>query len=287
MPGFASYDQVLDSYTVQNDGQDYVGNKSSLTTAAQTGLSLWTAAGMPAAGGFGTGKARRQVTAATAGAIPFTNPGGAKTLHLSNAGGQTTVAAGLFWLVDRLVDYAPFECGTGAVALGAQTTSDTGDALPRYSPGVGVRMFLEVSQAFTGANPSQGYTISYTNSSGVSGRTATVAGTAVLYTVGRMPYTGTWLFVDLQAGDVGVQSVQSVTVTGGDKTVGQIAVVLCRVMDIVRIPLMAANEWVERDLTLHTPRLPRRIDDAALQWLLAANTTSSGQFQYALSAVAR
>lgn len=72
--------------------------------------------------------------------------------------------------------------------------------------GVGVLLGLEISAGTGSGTPT--ITVGYTNSAGVSGRT----GTTVFPTDNNMQ-TSTFLPISLQAGDVGVRSVQSITLS--------------------------------------------------------------------------
>ena len=87
--------------------------------------------------------------------------------------------------------------------------------------GRGIIIAIEVSTATTNAGAITNTTLSYTNSLGVAGRTATMASfpaTAV---------AGTLIPFSLQAGDVGVQSIQSITL-GTSYAAGAIHLVAMR-----------------------------------------------------------
>lgn len=169
MPGFSSYDQIIDALTVQGKGQDYFYNKASIATAAASFWSLWTAAGQPGAGGFGgTGLAARAVSATTTGALKFTNPTAPDTLHLLALSAASSVAAGTLLAVDRLLDYPGISCTSTSLQ-----TMDNTVTIPRYTTGVGVQMFAEVTTTL-GATP-QTLTIAYTDQGGTAGNVATLA----------------------------------------------------------------------------------------------------------------
>lgn len=111
MPGFNSYDAILDALTVAGKRQGYRYQKASMTTVANSFWSLWTPAGQPGPGTFGgTPLAARAVTSATTGALAFTNPGGPDTLHLLALSAMSSVAAGTLEVVDRLLDYPGIDC---------------------------------------------------------------------------------------------------------------------------------------------------------------------------------
>jgi hypothetical protein len=107
------------------------------------------------------------------------------------------------------------------VAIPARDTFDTAN-------GDGVLAGFLVTTATTNAGAITNMTISYTNSAGVAGRTGTVTSfpaTAVI---------GSFIPVNLQAGDKGIQSVQSVTF-GTSLAAGAVSLVLYRVVRQVGI----------------------------------------------------
>jgi hypothetical protein len=275
MPGFSSYDAVLDALSVAGKGQDYYFNKASITTVANTFWSLWTASGQPTTGTFGgTPLAARACTSSTTGALGFTNPTAPDTLHLLAFNGVSSVAAGTFLLVDRLLDYATIS----ATSTSLQSMDNT-VTLSRYTDGAGVQMFAEVQTAI-GATP-QVCTITYTSQSGTTGRTTSFTSVASA-AANRMPYLS--FFIPLAAGDTGVRKIESVQF-GGSTGSGTIAFAL--VKPIVELPIQVASMMVERNTILSTPRLFQIVDNACLSFLLFAATTSSGTFNGRISAAAR
>ena len=140
-------------------------------------------------------------------------------------------------------------------------------------------MFAEVTTTL-GATP-QTMTITYTNQGGTGSRTTTLA-PVVSSATARIPQLG--FFIPLQAGDSGVRSVQSVQF-GGSMGAGVLNLTLCRPLD-VDLPIQVAAMMVERNLVLHTPRLPQIVDNAALSLLLFAATTASGNISGRVNAVA-
>ena len=155
MPGFSSYDAILDALSVAGKGQDYEYNKASITTVANSPWSLWAASGQPGAGGFGgTPLAARTVSGTTTGALAFTNPTGPDTLHLLAMEALSSVAAGTLKFADRLLDYPTISCTTTSLQ-----TLDNTQTLSRYTTGAGVQMFAEVTTTL-GATP-QTMTITY------------------------------------------------------------------------------------------------------------------------------
>lgn len=275
MSGFASFDQTIDAQTVQGKGQIVIGNKASITTIAGAIHSLWTAAGQPGAGAFGgTPLAARAVNGSTTGAITFTNPTAPDTLHMLTAWLTSTIAAGTFFLVDRLLDYPTIDCTSTSL----QTFNNT-VTLPRYTDGTGVEMFAEVTTNL-GATP-QTCTFTYTNSAGVGSRTTTLA-PVVSSAVARVPQTG--FFIPRQAGDSGIRSVQSAQF-GGSMGAGVMNLTLCRPYFV--LPCTQANFPFLLNLVTSFPLLHQLVDNRALVWLIKAATTSSGNMDFGLGAAAR
>jgi hypothetical protein len=277
MPGFSSYDNVLDTASVQGKFQDYEYSKASITTVANSVWSLWAAAGQPGPGTFGgTPLAARACNSSTTGAAFFTNPTAPDTLHLVTFAAVSSVAAGTIRLVDRLLDYP----GISTTSTSLQTMDNT-VTIPRYTNGAGgVKIFCEVTTAL-GSTP-QTVTITYVNQAGTAGRTTTLSPT-VSAAVNRIPQAGT--FIPLAAGDTGVRSITSVQFGGSMGGSGVLNFTLCR--PLARVPVQVASMMVERNLVLHTPRLTQVVDNACLSFTLIAATTSSGNIEGVLEAAAR
>lgn len=274
MPGFSSYDAVLDALTVAGKGQEYEFNKASITTVANSPWSLWTAAGNPGPGTFGgTPLAARAVNGATTGAIAFTNPVGPDTLHLLAMEALSSVAAGTLKAVDRLLDYPGISCTSTSLQ-----TMDNTVTIPRYTTGAGVYMFAEVTTTL-GATP-QTLTINYVDQGGAAG--VTTLAPVVSSAANRIPQLG--FFIPFAAGDSGMRSVTSVQF-GGSMGAGVLNLTLCR--PYPTLPIQVASMMVERNMVLHTPRAQQIVDNAGFMWMLMAATTSSGNINGSLKAAAR
>lgn len=168
----------------------------------------WAMAGNPGAGSYDTTLNGVALTGPVTGGIVYPNPssGNAYLARFQNAsssgGSQSTI-----WLCDRLWHNG---------GIGITTTTAQAITSPTWPPrdlagstnGEGVFIAMEQS-VLVGAVPALGQTtISYTNSAGTSGRTGNLFFPGGL--TGRSKNQGLWFF-DLQAGDVGVRSVQSIT----------------------------------------------------------------------------
>lgn len=164
-----------------------------------------------------------------AGQIPVPAPVGGKNIHLARLEFSQAGSIGGLTIMDRLWHNS----GLAVATTTAQAITFPG--LPARSQdgtanGAGVLAALEVSTATTNAGAITNTTISYTNESGTAGRTGTIASfpaTAV---------AGTFVPFNLQAGDTGIRSVQSVTL-GTSYAGGAIHLVLYRELASLGAPV--------------------------------------------------
>lgn len=167
--------------------------------------------GFPGAWSPGTpgmaGRATDGTTTADAGCALIQNPAtGANYLTEFVMGGGVNHA-------NKLVDVLWVNSGTVITTTTAQTVNSV--ALPARdingtTNGVGCGIAILCTAAVGLAANASNATISYTNSDGTAGRTATLS--AVVGSQAPIsPVIGTWIFFNLQAGDKGVQSIQSIT----------------------------------------------------------------------------
>jgi hypothetical protein len=276
MSGFSSYDQIIDTLTVQGLGQNYWFNKNSVTMSAGNLATLWATAGQPGVGTYpGTPLTARVVNSSTTGAIIFNNPTAPATLHLLKWRMSGTNAPNTFLLVDRLLDYATIS----ATSTSLQSMDNTA-TLSRYTTGAGVQMWAEITTTFGGTSVT--VTVTYTNQAGATGRTTTfttpVSGgvPALAHTVG--------FFVPLAAGDTGVRKIESVQLSASTGA-GVFAMALG--MPFEDLPIATANLSVERNFVLHTPGMQQIVDNAALMFLFRSGASSTGNLEGALRAAAR
>lgn len=174
------------------------------------------------------GRATDGTLVADAGCLPIRTPSSGNN-YLASWQGAATVACHP-WLFDVLL----VNSGTVVTVTTAQTLNTV--ALPARDRdgatlGAGVWAGLLVTTATTNAAVINNTTISYTNSDGVAGRTATMSypATAVVGTV-------VWFL--LAAGDSGVRSVQTITL-GTSYVAGAVSLILAR--PLLSFPSLVAN----------------------------------------------
>ena len=145
--------------------------------------------------------------------------------------------------------------------------------LPRWSNGDGVQMMAITTGARTGGKT---FTVNYTNSDGVAGRTSGIITQNTSSVLGTITNSALAVgqntagpFISLQSGDKGVRSVQSVQMNGVDT--GFFSIVL--VKQLTETQIRGIDAPVEKDHLLHGAELPRIYDDAFLGFLGLPNGT--------------
>jgi hypothetical protein len=192
--------------------------------------SLFYSTGLPGAAAAPSPGLSGAALTSYAGQIPFPAAVGGETVYLASMSASASIAGKLL-LVDRLWHNS----GVVVTTTTAQTiTSATFPArdMDGATAGRGVLVGIEVSTATTNAGAIANTTLTYTNSGGTGSRTGTITSfpaTAV---------AGTFVPFQLAAGDVGVRSVESVTL-GTSYAGGAIHLVAYRV--IAELPLIIAN----------------------------------------------
>ncbi len=241
----------------------------SATLVAGRPASLWSLAGSPGAGAFNAtlnGVVLSSSSALVAGQIPHWDPasGNSYLARLSAAATQ----AGRLLLLDRLWHNGGFTItSTSAQNITSPTwpsrcpTSGTDDT--PATTGLGVLLAVEVSGGTGAGTPT--ITISYTNEAGTAGRTAT----NIIATVASSAIGATY-FIALQAGDLGVQSVQSLTLSA-TWTSGTINLVAYRLLADLDLP----GAFIPNSIDAVTGGMPR-IYDGTVPWLVfIPNTTTA------------
>ena len=167
--------------------------------------SYWATTGYPAAGTYDTTLNGVALTSPVTGQLPFTDPASGKTYLASMKAVTSNTGAVSIGLADRLWHNGGIDVTS---TLAQSITSPTFPArdIAGSTNGDGVFLAVEVSSATGAGTPT--ITISYTNQSGTSGRTATNIDATVASTA-----AGYMIRMGLQAGDTGVRSVQSITLS--------------------------------------------------------------------------
>lgn len=177
-------------------------------------------------------------------------------------------------LCDYVLYYPFIDMGTNDEQI-----MDNSLTLPRYTDGAGLQM-MAVSVA-SGTSLSPQFTVNYTNSDGVSGRTSklvtlglqTANGSILNCHHGLNTVIGNGPFIGLQNGDKGVRSIQSVTFPS-TLDVGLFAIAL--VKPLVTGTLFESTAPSETELIAHNSQLPKIYDDAFLNLIVCPNAAVNG-----------
>lgn len=228
------------------------------TTIATAWFSLFELAGQPGAGTLaGTSTTAGVVPDDTTAGVPLLNAfGGSATGYITKFDLGNTVACRMAFF-DLL-----WKGGAYAFNAAATVTSP-----PSYSARIpnadygGTQIWIECVTAFTG---NLTVAVTYTNQAG------TTAHTTGTYAPGIAPTLGRMLQLPLQAGDTGVQKIESVTSTIA--TVGTFNVLVLR-------PLLTGRVKIANDaITLGPDQLgmPIVFATSAIIGVIATDSTSSG-----------
>jgi hypothetical protein len=200
--GFATFAAIRTALDAGQTERAYYIKPSVAALQTTLWMSTWSLAGLPAAG-------------ANPGATgtPTTYSNDASSLNFRDRVGQTKYvtrlsffpqgsnvsfgAGGAYVFYDRLV-------GVGSISAAAGSPAVNTPVLPRYATGYGVRAWIETTTQTGTAT----FTATYTNSDGTGSRTS---GSVV---IGAHSDNGICIPIPLAAGDIGVRSVQSLTITG-------------------------------------------------------------------------
>lgn len=239
------------------------------TLVAGRPASLWSLAGSPGAGAFDTtlnGVTLSSSSTIPNGAIPHFDPATGNA-HLHRLTGRAT-QSGTIMLLDRIWHNGGYTI-TSTSAQNSTTptwpsrcpTSGVDDT--PVTTGYAVLLALEISAATGAGTPT--ITISYTNSAGTAGRTAT----NIIATVASSAIGATY-FIGLQAGDLGVRSVQSLTLSA-TWTSGTMNLVAYRLL----AELEVAGAFVPSAIDFLTGGGPR-LYNGTVPWLVfVPNTTTA------------
>lgn len=239
--------------------QTVVFNKTaSRTSVAAIPFSVFDQAGMPGAGSLSVGNTANGIvpTDATTGAPTINAFSGANIGYLSRVDFSNTVASRMF-IYDRL-----FSCGS--YAFNAATTLASQPSYASRVPNTdykGLEIWIEAATAFTG---NLSVAVTYTNQDGTTGRTTGTIATGAALIVGRM------LRLPLQAGDTGVQKIESVT--GTVASAGTFNVHVMRKLWGGRVKF--ANDGDIHDFT--KTGMPQLYADSSLFYIVQADSTATG-----------
>jgi hypothetical protein len=241
----------------------YIAKNLTGTMVSGRPWSLWALGGNPGAGSFDNtlaGVALSSTLAQVNGQIPFTNPvsGNTYLARLQAAASQS----GTLLLCDRLWHNGGFTITSNTAQTVNSATWPARDA-DGTTNGNGVILGLEISASAGAAAPT--ITVSYTNQAGTGSRTATNS-----FATANSPAAGSFFPIGLQAGDTGVRSVQSLTLS-----VSWVS----GTMNLVAYRVLAALEltgvFTPNAIDALTSGFPRLYDGSVPFFIFIPSTTTS------------
>lgn len=208
--------------------------------------SLWGLGGIPGAGSFDTtlnGVTLSSTSSIPAGALPYYDPVSGNAYLARFAG--VAVNGGKLLLCDRLWHNGGYTI-TSTSAQNSTTPTWPARDNTGSTNGDGVLLGLEISAAAGAAAPT--ITVTYTNSSGTGSRTAGFA-----FATANSPAAGSFFPIALQAGDVGVRSMQSIQLSTSWVS-GTMNMVAYRVLAALELP---GGSYIGNALDLVTSGMPQ------------------------------
>lgn len=202
--------------------------KGTPTVSSNMVYSFWGTSGIPGPGSYDTtlnGVVLSSTSAALPGQLPFNDPGSGNS-YLARWVAMCSQSCAIF-LCDRLWHNGGYTI-TSTSAQNSTTPTWPARDNNGSTNGDGVILGVEVSATVGAATPS--ISVSYTNSAGTSGR----AGTATILPPLTGQLVGSFTPISLQAGDIGVRSVQSLTLSASWIS-GTINLVAYRVISMLEV----------------------------------------------------
>lgn len=242
---------------------------ASRTTVASVAFSTHDLAGQPGAGTLaGTNTAN--------GVVPTDADAGFPKILDFDAGAKGYVlSADIFSGSSSYFGLYDVVFKAGAYAFNANVTLSSqpsfSNRVPNGTDFTGCELWIECVTAFTG---NQSIAVTYTNQDGTTGRTTGTIATGVAPIVGRM------LRLPLQAGDTGVQKVESVVSTVS--TAGTFNVLVMRRLAALRV---GSNGWLATGV--NELGLPEIFQHSALTWIQRNDSTTSSTYEAQVTIVSK
>lgn len=240
----------------------------SRTAVALSTFSVFDLAGTPGAGTLaGTSTAAGVVpTDATAGCQVINNFGAGNSGYISRLEWNNTVAARMA-LYDMVWKAGAYAFTAGTTSLSAQPSFST--RIPSGTDYSDTEIWVEVSTAFVTGTAWQ-VQVTYTNQAGTAARSSIISPARAAAALTQ----GTMFRLSLQAGDTGVQKIESVIATNGGTamTAGNYNVLILRRLGGARIRV--ANDSTVQDM--FSTGMPFVFEDSALILLVTPDSTATG-----------
>lgn len=262
--GFASVSDLIQEKTANAKGQTLKMLKVGTTGVVASSNSLWNVGTFPPAGGVGGAAPGGTVpTKATTGAQPFTNPGGADTLHvLGTPDMRANVNAMALLLYDRLM--------YGTQSLNATNTAWTG-VPTRYLTTESKGNFFSLEVTTVMSATATNLTLTYVDDAGNAAEAATAQALTVSSAVNRIPLATPLEFVPLNGSDLGLRNFTNVQSSGANTGVANMFIG----HPIATFPCCLTNFPNPLDLVNAYTSLPEIKAGACLAWIEQQKTATT------------
>lgn len=281
---FGSLDAIVAAATAAKYQRLWMQKTGTAASVLGAAMDLYHTAGFPAAGPAAAAAPGGAVyTSNSGGVIPFTNPATANSLQPVSGWGMASVANNTLLLCDRLGAIAKTMNSVAAENSTNAPTRYQGTVSGAVASGDGSFVYPMVPTTVLPAT-AHNWTVVYTNSGGVAVHSTQVsAGLASCAVNGVDLAVGAW-FMALQAGDLGVQKITSMTCSALVAT-GTIEFVHAH--PLVFLPCPIAQLVCKADFLYNAFEAVKIIDSAALYCMEmpkpAVTATTYGAQVYAVA----
>lgn len=235
-----------------------IAGAAAPATIAGRPASLWQYDGVNWPGGATPGAVAAPTSSTVGALIPWTNAGVGRQKWMIQAW-ATGLVAGTLVVYDRLLHI-------GGLSGTVITPQAVGGSLTRNTAGAGNFVFAEIYTQI-GAT-SRTITMSYTNTTPTAGRTSPAV---AIGNTGFREATRA-IMLPLQAGDTGVVSVETVTLSATTGTAGNFGVTVGRPIAYIGVGASGSCGW--RDFTVGLPSIPLMENNSCLAALWIPGTVT-------------
>jgi hypothetical protein len=279
--GFASLGDLISEATTGGKKRTFNYNKvGTAGGAAATSVSLWAVGNQPVAGAIGAAAPGGTAHAKSdTGALPFNNPGGGDTQHLTRIDSFSSLASATLMLYDRLFSVARNMNSTGAESVTGVPTRYTSTSQGADYAG-GNFIFCECITVLA-ATAHNWDDIRYTDQDGNTGAVVPSFAGISACAANRLDMPTSYWFAPLASGDHGLTAITQIKTSAAVAT-GTCDVVMGRPLGIIAHPV--ANMMATLDGITGAFNLNRIMDNACLAFMdivkpATTATTFVGSFE--------
>jgi len=213
--GFGSLSDLISEATGGKMQHIYYQKTGAAKPAAAYCQNLWNKGAVPSAGSNGGAAPGGTVNAkGDAGSLPFSNPAGSDTLHITTWTAQATVANTVM-LVDRLFSVSCSHNSANIAITGVPS---------RYQDTTAKNSFVSARVTTVLTATAHNITLTYMDQDGNTAEAAPAIAARVSSAVDTIPLTTPSWFIPLNAGDTGVRKITNWATSGANTGVSDVFV---------------------------------------------------------------